>query len=57
MEEQKQFDIEKASIEELYKVALGEQKNITTLLAQLQQAQANVAALEAEIEKRDKPKK
>ena len=52
-----QFEIEKASIEELYKVALQEQKNVTNLLAQLQQAQANVAALEAEIEKRGKTKK
>ena len=52
-----QFDIEKASIEELYKLALQESKTATALLAQLQQAQANVAALEAEIAKRDKPKK
>ena len=57
MTEQKQIDIEKASIEELYKLALQEQKTATQLLAQLQQAQANVAALEAEIAKRDKPKK
>ena len=48
-----QFDIEKASVEELYKLALQEAKNATALVAQLNQAQANVAALEAEIKKRD----
>jgi peptidoglycan hydrolase CwlO-like protein len=41
------------TIEQLYKLALEQQKAVTNLFAQMQQAQANVAALEAEIEKRN----
>ena len=40
------------SVEQLYKLALEQQKAVTSLLAQLQQAQANVQAIEAEIQRR-----
>jgi len=40
------------TVEQLYKLALEQQKAVTSLLAQLQQAQANVQAIEAEIQKR-----
>ena len=51
--EQKQVDINTMSIQELYKLALEQQKAVTSFFSQLQQAQTNVQALEAEIEKRD----
>ena len=47
--EQKQVDLTTLSVEELYKLALERQKMITQLVAQLNQEQANVAAIEAEI--------
>jgi peptidoglycan hydrolase CwlO-like protein len=40
------------SIEQLYKLALEQQKAVTSLYAQMQQAQAIVQAIEAEIAKR-----
>ena len=53
MEQQaQQIDITKLPVVELYRLALEQQKNVTALFAQLQQAQANVAAIEAEIAKR-----
>ena len=50
--EQKQIDISTMSTEELYKLALEQQKAVTSFFSQLQQAQTNVQALEAEIAKR-----
>jgi hypothetical protein len=40
------------TVEELLKLALEQQKNVTSFYAQMQQAQANVTAIEAEIQKR-----
>ena len=54
--EQKQVDINTMSIQELYKLALEQQKAVTSFFSQLQQAQTNVQALEAEIEKRETEK-
>ena len=55
-DQQKQIDITDpaVTIEQLYKFALEQQKNVTGFYAQMQQAQANVVAIEAEIEKRSK---
>jgi peptidoglycan hydrolase CwlO-like protein len=53
--EQKQVDITTLNVEELYKLALEQQKQITQLVAQLNQAQMNVAAIEAEIAGRSTP--
>ena len=46
------MDITKLSEAELWKLAFEQQEVITNALAQAQQAQANVAAIKAEIEKR-----
>jgi len=54
--EQKQVDINTMSIQELYKLALEQQKAVTSLFSQMQQAQTNVQVLEAEIEKRETEK-
>jgi peptidoglycan hydrolase CwlO-like protein len=53
--EPKQVNIKEMSVEELYKLALEQQKQITQLVAQLNQAQMNVAAIEAEIAGRSTP--
>jgi hypothetical protein len=50
-------DITTMTVEQLYKLALGEQKNVTAFYSQLQQAQANVTLIEAEIAKRVEPEK
>lgn len=42
------------TVTQLYKLAFEQQKSVTSLFAQMQQAQANVTALEAEIAKREK---
>jgi hypothetical protein len=55
MEQQQQVDITKMDDGQLWKLAFEQQKQLTNLLAQMQQTQANIAAIEAEIEKR-KPK-
>jgi hypothetical protein len=51
---EQQVDITQMPIAILWKIAFEQQKNITAMLAQLQQAQANIAAIEAEIAKREK---
>lgn len=51
-----QVDITKMSVEELWKIAFEQQKAVTSLFAQLQQTQANVTAIEAEIAKRETDK-
>lgn len=55
MEQPKQIDITSPSVTvaELYKLALEQQKNVTNFYAQMQQAQANVMAIEVEIKKRE----
>jgi len=55
MSEQQQVDITKMTVAELWKIAFEQQKNVTAMLAQLQQAQANIAAIEAEIATRKEP--
>jgi len=54
MEQAKQIDITDpaVTVEQLYKLALEQQKQATAFFSQLQQAQTNVAAIEAEIERR-----
>ena len=56
MEENKQIDITKLTPVELYKLAFEQQQVVTNLLAQIQQTQANIAALQAEIAKRPEDK-
>jgi hypothetical protein len=56
MEQQQQVDITKMDEGQLWKLAFEQQKQLTNLLAQLQQTQANIAAIEAEIAK-SKPEK
>ena len=51
--ENNQVDIKTMDIAALWKLAFEQQKQTTQLLAQLQQAQANVAAIEAEILSRE----
>ena len=50
-----QVDITKMTVEELWRIAFEQQKAVTSLFAQLQQTQANVTAIEAEIAKRKDP--
>ena len=52
MDNQQQVDITKMEVSELWRLAFEQQKQLTNLLAQLQQTQANIAAIEAEIAKR-----
>jgi hypothetical protein len=56
MEQPKQIDITSPSVsmEMLYKLAFEHQKQVTNLLAQLQQVQSSLVILEAEISKRTK---
>ena len=55
MDNQHQVDITKMDESALWKLAFEQQKQLTALLAQLQQTQANIAAIESEIEKRKPP--
>ena len=50
---EQQVDITKMTVAELWKIAFEQQKNLTAMVAQIQQAQANIAAIEAEIGKHD----
>ena len=52
MDNQQQVDITKMDESALWKLAFEQQKQLTNLLAQLQQTQVNIAAIEAEIAKR-----
>jgi hypothetical protein len=54
MTEQQQVDITKMTVAELWKIAFEQQKNLTSMVAQIQQTQANIAAVEAEIATREK---
>ena len=47
-----QVNIEKMTIEELWKLAFEQQKSLTGLLVQMQQIQMNITLIEAEINKR-----
>jgi hypothetical protein len=51
-QQQQQVDITKMDESALWKLAFEQQKQLTNLLAQLQQTQGNIAAIEAEIGKR-----
>ena len=53
MEEQKQVDIKKMDVAELWKLAYEQQKQLTQLLAQIQQTQANISAIKEEIKTRE----
>jgi len=46
------MDITKLTETELWKLAFEQQQVVTNAIAQAQQAQANIAAIQAEIEKR-----
>ena len=50
---EQQVDITKMTVAELWKIAFEQQKQLTALVAQIQQAQANIAAIESEIGKRE----
>jgi hypothetical protein len=52
---EQQVDITKMTVAELWKIAFEQQKNLTALIAQIQQIQANIAAIEAEIATRKEP--
>jgi thiamine biosynthesis lipoprotein ApbE len=50
-----QVDITKMTVAELWKIAFEQQKNLTSMVAQIQQTQANIAAIEVEIATRKEP--